>query len=142
MTEDISNIREELLKLSESVNLEQLLKDALVEELKNYHSEQMNTVLIHPDIHKYLTKKLQKKIKRRFSYDVSYWNKENTRISKYFESAKKARNYANYIHNSDLMKEGDYVRMEKTFCYREFPPKHKWYYCSWKPNQFICVERW
>ena len=124
------------------ITAEQLLKDSLMEELKNYHSEQMNTVLIHPDIYKHLTKKLQKKIKRRFSYDVSYWNKEHTRVSRYFESAKKAKNYVNYVHTSNLMKEGDYVRMEKTFCYREHSPRHKWYYISEEPNRYICVERW
>ena len=113
-----------------SITTEQLIKDELVEELKNYHNEQMNTVLIHPDIYKYLTRKSHKKIKRRLSYDVWYWNKENTRVSKYFESAKKAKKYVNHIHSSNLMKDGDYVRMEKTFCYREHSPRHKWYYIS------------
>jgi hypothetical protein len=122
--------------------IEQLIRDDLIKELKEYHNEQMNNVLIHPDIYKYLNRKSHKKIKRRLYYDVWYWNKENTRVSKYFESAKKAKNYVNYIHNSDLMKEGDYVRMEKTWCYRQHHPRHKWFYISEEPNRFICVERY
>ena len=82
-----------------------------------------------------------KKIKRKLSYDVYYWTKTD-RVSKYFESAKKAKNYVNYIHNSGLMKDGDYVRMEKTFCYREHSPRHKWFYISEDPNHFLCVEKW
>jgi hypothetical protein len=104
--------------------------------------EQMNAVLLHPDVYKYLTRKQYKKIKRRFSYDVWYWGEEGRRISKYFESAKKARKYANFIHHSNLLKEGECVRMEKTFCYREHSPRHKWYYESYYPNQFICFEKW
>ena len=116
--------------------------DALVEELKNYHIEQMNTVLIHPEICKYLNRKSYKKIKRRFSYDVWYWNKENTRVSKYFESVKKAKKYVNHIHNYGLIKKGDYVGMEKTFCYREHSPRHKWYYESYYPGFYILVDKW
>ena len=83
-----------------------------------------------------------KKIKRRLFYDVWYWSKEKCRISKYFESSKKARNYVNYIHNSNLMEDGGYVRIEKTFCYREHSPRHKWFYISEKPDAFICVEKY
>ena len=83
-----------------------------------------------------------KKIKRRLFYDVWYWSKEKCRISKYFESSKKARNYVNYIHNSNLMEDGGYVRIEKTFCYREHSPRHKWFYISEKPDTFICVEKY
>ena len=115
--------------------------DDLIKELKEQHNEQMNAVLLHPEVYKYLTRKSHKKIKRRLSYDVYYWTKTD-RVSKYFESAKKAKNYVNYIHNSGLMKDGDYVRMEKTFCYREYSPRHKWYYISEDPNHFLCVEKW
>jgi hypothetical protein len=83
-----------------------------------------------------------KKIKRRLFYDVWYWSKEKCRISKYFESSKKARNYVNYIHNSNLMEDGGYVWIEKTFCYREHSPRHKWFYISEKPDTFICVEKY
>jgi hypothetical protein len=82
-----------------------------------------------------------KKIKRRLYYDVYYWTKTD-RVSKYFESAKKAKNYVNYIHNSNLMEDGGYVRMEKTFCYREHSPRHKWFYISEKPDTFICAEKY
>ena len=123
------------------ISLEQLIRDDLIKELKEQHNEQMNAVLLHPEVYKYLTRKSYKKIKRRLSYDVYYWTKTD-RVSKYFESAKKAKNYVNYIHNSGLMKDGDYVRMEKTFCYREHSPRHKWFYISEDPNHFLCVEKW
>ena len=123
------------------ISLEQLIRDDLLVELKEQHNEQMNVVLLHPEVYKYLTRKSYKKIKRRLSYDVYYWTKTD-RVSKYFESAKKAKNYVNYIHNSGLMKDGDYVRMEKTFCYREHSPRHKWFYISEDPNHFLCVEKY
>ena len=124
------------------ISLEQLIRDDLLVELKEQHNEQMNVVLLHPEVYKYLTRKSYKKIKRKLSYDVYYWSNEGYRVSKYFESSKKARNYVNYIHNSGLMKDGDYVRMEKTFCYREHSPRHKWFYISEDPNHFLCVEKW
>ena len=121
---------------------QQIIRDDLIKELKEQHNEQMNAVLLHPEVYKYLTRKSYKKIKRKLSYDVWYWSNEGYRVSKYFESSKKARNYVNYIHNSGLMKDGDYVRMEKTWCYREHSPRHKWYYISEDPNHFLCVEKY
>ena len=120
---------------------QQMLLNDLIKELKEQHNEQMNAVLIHPEVYKYLTRKSHKKIKRRLSYDVYYWTKTD-RISKYFESAKKAKNYVNYIHNSNLIEDGEVVEMVKTWCYREFTPRHKWYYVSYYPNQFVCVEKY
>ena len=73
------------------IKLEQILRDELVAELKEQHNEQMNAVIIHPETYKYLTRKSHKKIKRRLCYDVWYWTKTD-RVSKYFESAKKAKN--------------------------------------------------
>ena len=121
---------------------QQIIRDDLIKELKEQHNEQMTAVLLHPEVYKYLTRKQYKKIKRKLSYDVYYWSNEGYRVSKYFESSKKTRNYVNYIHNSDLMENGGYVRMEKTFCYREHSPRHKWYYISEDPNHFLCVEKW
>ena len=121
---------------------QEIIRDDLLVELKEQHNEQMNVVLLHPEVYKYLTRKQYKKIKRKLSYDVWYWSNEGYRVSKYFESSKKARNYVNYIHNSDLMENSGYVRMEKTFCYREHSPRHKWYYISEDPNHFLCVEKW
>ena len=120
---------------------QEIIRDDLIKELKEQHNEQMNAVLIHPEVYKYLTRKSHKKIKRRLYYDVYYWTKTD-RVSKYFESAKKAKNYVNYIHNSNLMEDGGYVRMEKTFCYREHSPRHKWFYISEKPDTFICAEKY
>ena len=120
---------------------QEIISDEILKELKEQHNEQMNAVLIHPEVYKYLTRKSHKKIKRRLSYDVYYWTKTD-RISKYFESAKKAKNYVNYIHNSNLIEDGEVVEMVKTWCYREFTPRHKWYYVSYYPNQFVCVEKY
>ena len=122
-------------------NLEQVVLDELVAEFKEQHNEQMNAILIHPEVYKYLTRKSHKKIKRRLYYDVYYWSKTD-RVSKYFESAKKVKKYVNHIHNSNLIEDGDCVGMEKTWCYREFTPKHKTYYVSFRPNQFIVVEKY
>ena len=120
---------------------QEIIINDFIKELKEQHNEQMNAVLIHPEVYKYLTRKSHKKIKRRLSYDVYYWTKTD-RISKYFESAKKAKNYVNYIHNSNLIEDGEVVEMVKTWCYREFTPRHKWYYVSYYPNQFVCVEKY
>jgi hypothetical protein len=120
---------------------QEIIRDDLIKELKEQHNEQMNAVLLHPEVYKYLTRKSHKKIKRRLYYDVYYWTKTD-RVSKYFESVKKAKNYVNYIHNSNLMEDGGYVRMEKTFCYREHSPRHKWFYISEKPDTFICAEKY
>ena len=128
---------EDLKKLP---NLEQVVLDELVAEFKEQHNEQMNAILIHPEVYKYLTRKSHKKIKRRLYYEVYYWSKTD-RVSKYFESAKKAKNYVNHIHNSGLVQEYDYVRMQKTWCYRQHHPKHKTYYVSYRPDSFVIVER-
>ena len=138
MTEIIPEFPKEI----KGTQIHQIIWDEITEELKEQHNEQMTAVLLHPEVYKYLTRKQYKKIKRRLSYDVYYWSNEGYRVSKYFESSKKARNYVNYIHNSDLMENGGYVRMEKTFCYREHSPRHKWYYISEDPNHFLCVEKY
>lgn len=142
--------------------LEQLIRDDVLKEIKSQYNDFVVTtlygsnfsgsssykengdkyILVPNDAYDCLMKKPPKKIKRRLYYDVWYWSIDGYRLSKYFESAKKAKKYVNYIHNSGLMKDGDYVRLEKTFCYRQYHPKHKWYYVSPKPDVFICVEKW
>lgn len=127
------------------INLEQIIYDELVAELKKHNDKYLTDIIIHPEVYKYYTRKQYKKIKRRLHYDVWYWSKNGdfvTKVSKYFESATKARKYVNHIHNSGLVQEYDYVRMEKTWCYREHHPRHKWFYISEKPDTFICVEKY
>ena len=34
---------------------QQIIRDDLIKELKEQHNEQMNAVLLHPDVYKYLT---------------------------------------------------------------------------------------
>ena len=128
------------------VDFEKLIGDDILkegaEEFQRQYDKHLMTILYGSSFANYVMKKQYKKIKRKLSYDVYYWSNEGYRVSKYFESSKKARNYVNYIHNSDLMENGGYVRMEKTFCYREHSPRHKWYYISEDPNHFLCVEKW
>jgi hypothetical protein len=80
------------------------------------------------------------KIKRRLYYDVSFWY-DGKRETKYFESAKKMRRFVNSIHefvSADIPN----VTIVKTFCYRNHHPRHKTWYYSTEPNQFICYERY
>jgi hypothetical protein len=123
------------------VDFEKLIGDDILkegaEEFQRQYDKHLMTILYGSSFANYVMKKQYKKIKRKLSYDVYYWSNEGYRVSKYFESSKKARNYVNYIHNSGLMKDGDYVRMEKTWCYREHSPRHKWYYISEDPNHFL-----
>lgn len=116
---------------------QQILLNDLVKELKEQHNEQMNAILIHPDTYKYLTRKSHKKIKRRIFYEVTWWGAES-RHTKCFYSAKKMRKFVNNLHSLC----DDYILIEKTWSYRDFTPKHKWYYLSFRPNQFVCVEKW
>lgn len=83
---------------------------------------------------------MKRKIKRRMSYTVSYWY-EKQLDRKYFESAKRMRNYVNNIHEL-LSNDIPNVTIEKTFSYRNHHPRHKTWYYSTEPNQFICYERY
>lgn len=94
-------------------------------------------IIINPKVYKYLERKLCKKIKRRIFYEVIWWGAES-RHTKCFYSAKKMRKFVNELHSWY----NDYIEIEKTFCYRDFTPRHKWYYLSFKPNQFVCVEKY
>ena len=125
------------LKEFENINLEQIIKDELLEEIKKEQDKQMNVVIMHPEVYKYLTRKQYKKIKRRIFYEVIWWSAES-RLTKCFYSAKKMRNFVNDLHSWY----NDYIEIEKTWCYRNFTPKHKWYYISYRPNHFLCVEKW
>lgn len=119
------------------IKLEQLIWDDLIKELKERHNEQMNAVLLHPEVYKYITRKSHKKIKRRLHYDVIWWTKNNREV-KYFESAKKMRKFVNYLHSWY----DDVIEIEKTWCYREHTPRHKTYYVSYRPDSFVIVERY
>ena len=91
-------------------------------------------------IHKELESIMKKKIKRRLSYNVSYWYNYE-RETKYFQSAKKMRRFVNGIHEI-LSSDIESVTIEKTWCYRNHHPRHKSWYYSTEPNQFICYERY
>jgi hypothetical protein len=105
------------------IDLQEIIRDDLIKELKEQHNEQMTAVLLHPEVYKYLTRKSHKKIKRRIFYEVIWWGAES-RHTKCFYSAKKMRKFVNELHSWY----GDYIEIEKTWCYRDFTPKHKWYY--------------
>ena len=101
-------------------------------------NEHLNAIMIHPDFFKRLEKIFYKKIKRRLFYEVIWWGAES-RYTKCFYSVKKMRKFVNELHPwySDGM-----IEIEKTWCYREYSPRHKWYYVSYYPNQFVCVEKY
>lgn len=121
------------------INLEQIIYDELVAELKEHEDKYLTDIIIHPEaeVYKYLTRKQYKKIKRRIFYEVIWWGAES-RHTKCFYSVKKMRKFVNELHRWY----NDYIEIEKTFCYRDFTPRHKWYYISFEPNQFVCVEKW
>ena len=109
----------------------------LPEELKDINLEQIIKDEILAEIKEYLTRKQYKKIKRRIFYEVIWWGAES-RHTKCFYSVKKMRKFVNELHRWY----NDYIEIEKTWCYREYSPRHKWYYISFEPNQFVCVEKW
>ena len=116
---------------------QQMLLNDLIKELKEQHNEQMNAVLIHPEVYKYLTRKSHKKIKRRLFYEVIWWGAES-RYTKCFYSVNKMRKFVNELH----LWYNYYIEIEKTWGYRNFTPRHKWYHVSYYPNQFVCVEKY
>jgi len=99
--------------------------------------EHLNAIMIHPDVFKRLEKVFYKKIKRKLFYDVIWWGAES-RYTKCFYSMKKMRKFVNELH---LWCDG-MIEIEKTWCYREHSPRHKWYYVSYYPNHFVCVEKY
>ena len=81
--------------------------------------------------------KPNKKIKRRIFYEVIWWSAES-RLTKCFYSAQKMRKFVNELHSWY----NDHIEIEKTWSYRDFTPRHKWYYISFKPNQFLLMEKY
>ena len=119
------------------INLEQIIYDELVAELKKQEDKYLTDIIMHPEVYKYYTRKQYKKIKRRIFYEVIWWGAES-RHTKCFYSVKKMRKFVNELHRWY----NDYIEIEKTWCYREYSPRHKWYYISFEPNQFVCVEKY
>lgn len=130
--------KEPTIKELLEMDWEQIIKDELLEEFKKEHDKQLNAVFFHPKVYKYLTRKQYKKIKRRIFYEISWWGAES-RYTKCFYSAKKMRNFVNELHS--WYNEG-FIEIEKTWGYREHSPRYKWYYVSYRPNHFVCVERY
>jgi hypothetical protein len=138
---------QELEELFGNVDLEQLIKDAVykefkegAEEMQRQHYHHLMTTLYgssFADMVMIEEKVFYKKIKRRIFYEVIWWGAES-RHTKCFYSVKKMRKFVNELHRWY----NDYIEIEKTWCYREYSPRHKWYYISFEPNQFVCVEKW
>ena len=123
------------------INLEQIIYDELVAELKaelkKHEDKYLTDILIHPEVYKYYTRKQYKKIKRRIFYEVIWWSAES-RLTKCFYSAQKMRKFVNELHSWY----NDHIEIEKTWSYRDFTPRHKWFYISFEPNQFLLVEKY
>lgn len=152
--DDKPTTTQKLEELFGKVDFEQLVKDELVAELKEQHDKQLTDILIHPEVYKTMNrvkfemskamektlfsrKYATKKIKRRIFYEVIWWGAES-RHTKCFYSVKKMRKFVNELHPWY----NDYIEIEKTWCYRNHSPRHKWYYVSFRPNHFLCVEKW
>jgi hypothetical protein len=135
---------QELEELFGEVDFKQLVKDQILkesaEEMQRQHYRHLMTTLYgssFADMVMIEEKVFYKKIKRRIFYEVIWWGAES-RHTKCFYSVKKMRKFVNELHRWY----NEYIEIEKTFCYRDFTPRHKWYYISFKPNQFVCVEKW
>lgn len=155
---------QELEELLGKVDWEKVLKDKIVSIIKEDENKRLMTtlygssfadgVMMYPKVYKTMNrvkfemskatektffgrKYATKKIKRRISYEVIWWSAES-RLAKCFYSAKKMRKFVNELHSWY----NDYIEIEKTWCYREHSPRHKWYYISFRPNQFIVVEKY
>jgi len=132
MTNEQPNTAQKLEELFGKVDLEQVIWDSIVEEMKEAHNKQLfdDMVMIEEKV-------FYKKIKRKIFYEVIWWGAES-RHTKCFYSVKKMRKFVNELHSWY----NDYIEIEKNWCYREYSPRHKWYYISFEPNQFVCVEKW
>lgn len=135
---------QELEELFGNVDFEQLVKDQILkesaEEMQRQHYHHLMTTLYGSsfvDMVMIEEKVFYKKIKRRIFYEVIWWGAKS-RHTKCFYSVKKMRKFVNELHRWY----NDYIEIEKTWCYREYSPRHKWYYISFEPNQFVCVEKW
>ena len=149
---------QELEELFGKVDWEQLIRDEVLkegaEEIQRQYDKHLMTTAIHPEVYKtvnrikfemskatektlFSRKYSTKKIKRRIFYEVIWWGAES-RHTKCFYSVKKMRKFVNELHRWY----NDYIEIEKTWCYREYSPRHKWYYISFEPNQFVCVEKY
>ena len=163
MTDEQPTIKE-IEELFGRVDWENVLKDEIVAVIKEEENKRLMTtlygssfadgVMMYPKVYKTMNrvkfemskatektffgrKYATKKIKRRISYEVIWWSAES-RLAKCFYSAKKMRKFVNELHSWY----NDYIEIEKTFCYREHHPRHKWFYISEKPDTFICVEKY
>ena len=134
---DEAAIKQAIINLLLTNKGERLFAPQIGSSLSNLLNEQMNAVLIHPEVYKYLTRKSHKKIKRRLFYEVIWWGAES-RYTKCFYSVNKMRKFVNELH----LWYNDYIEIEKTWGYREYSHRHKWYYVSYYPNQFVCVEKY
>ena len=163
MTDPQPTIKE-IEELFGEVNFEQLVRDELLAVINEEENKRLMTtlygnsfadgVMMHPKVYKTMNrvkfemskamektlfgrKYATKKIKRRIFYEVIWWSAVS-RHTKCFYSAKKMRKFVNELHSWY----NDYIEIEKTWSYRDFTPRHKTYYLSFKPNQFVCVEKY
>lgn len=70
-------------------------------------------------------------------YEVSYYEKGGSLKSKHFERFNNTKKYVNHLHRLGV---ADEVQITKTFVYYAHHPRHKTWYVSYHPNQFLKVE--
>jgi hypothetical protein len=138
---DMKTKAQELEELFGKVDFEKLIRDDILkegaEEFQRQYDKHLMTTLYGSSFADMVMKKQYKKIKRRIFYEVIWWGAES-RHTKCFYSVKKMRKFVNELHSWY----NDYIEIEKNWCYREYSPRHKWYYISFEPNQFVCVEKY
>ena len=141
MMNDKPTTAQELEELFGKVDFEKLIRDDILkegaEEFQRQYDKHLMTTLYVSSFADMVMKKQYKKIKRRIFYEVIWWGAES-RHTKCFYSVKKMRKFVNELHSWY----NDYIEIEKNWCYREYSPRHKWYYISFEPNQFVCVEKY
>lgn len=89
---------------------------------------------------KVLANVLKRKIKRRLSYEIIWWDGPN-RKTKYFQSARKMRRFVENMHRCSHSQNPS-LKIEKTWCYRNHAPRHKWFYVSDRSGSIVCIERY
>jgi hypothetical protein len=72
-------------------------------------------------------------------YEVSYYSNNGNLIIKHFETFNNAKKHANHLHSLDV---SDELTIIRTWCYRPHKPRHKTWFVSTKPNEFIKVEHY
>jgi hypothetical protein len=76
MTEDTPITAEELQNKLQNIDLEQVIINDLIKQLKQTHQEQLTSVLMHPDAYKALTDFKNQNALQRFAWNIKWGFKD------------------------------------------------------------------